>query len=175
MPPQSTTSTFIAIYTAIFFAIFSFTLTIMGSIYIAGDLGGSNDIAIYTVCLYGIGNAIGIPLGRSLSHNIGTVRQLCICLHLFALFSFLCGLSTDFYMFLTFRFFQGIVVGPIYALANQLFAGLVPKEKKSLFTTISLGLFSTLQLANPLLCQCDPFGSLSCLYSHTAKGLSAAR
>ncbi len=146
MLTKPTNSIFVALFAVLFFTIFSFTLTIMGSLYIAGDLGGSNDIAIYTVCFYGLGNAIGIPLGRSLAHRVGTVKLLYISLHLFALCSLLCGLATSFPLFLLFRFIQGFVAGPIYALNNQLFAGLVPAEKKSLFGTISLALFSTVPI-----------------------------
>lgn len=136
---------FIALYSALFFAIFSFTLTIIASIYIASDLGGSTDIAIYTVSFYGIGNAVGIPLAGTFRQT-SPVKKIHRCLLLFALLSLLCGLARGFYPLLALRFLQGVAVGPIYIFANQLLSGLIPKGKKPLFTTISLTMFSTVPI-----------------------------
>jgi MFS transporter, DHA2 family, multidrug resistance protein len=146
MTPKVPNSTFVALFSILFITTFSFTLTLMGSVYIVSDLGGSTDIAIYTICFFGLGNILGIPLGRSLSHKYGTVKLLYICLHLFALSSLLAGVSTDYFEFLIFRLIQGIVSGPFYVLTGQLFAGLTPKEQKPLFTTILLTIYTNVPI-----------------------------
>lgn len=143
-------STLIALFMVLVMVVFSFTLTLIAAIYIVSDLGGSTDIAAYTVTFYGLGNLLGMPLGRSLSYRYGTVRLLCICLHLFAIFSLLCGLATNYFEFLTYRFLQGIVSAPFYILVNQLFSGLIQKDKKPFFSAASLTMYSTV----PILAVC---------------------
>lgn len=139
-----------ALFTVLFFSVFSLTLTIMASVYIAGDLGGSNDIAIYTVCFYGLGNVLGIPLGYPLSYRYGTVSTLCISLHLFAFFSLLCMLAPNYPFFLLFRLLQGIAAGPFFATTNLLFASLTPQKWKSTCNVIS----STMLTIVPILGAC---------------------
>lgn len=146
MTPKVSNSTFAALFSVTFFVTFSFTMTLMGSVYIVSDLGGSTDIAIYTICFFGLGNILGIPLARSLSHKYGTVKLLYICLHLFALSSLFAGLSTNFFEFLTLRLVQGLVSGPFYVLTNQLFAGLTSEERKPLFTTILLTIYANVPI-----------------------------
>lgn len=138
--------TFVALFAVIFMVIFSFTVTLIASVYIVSDLGGSNDIAIYTISFYGLGNALGMPLARSLSYKHGTVNLLCVTLHLFAIFSLLCGFSTNYPEFLTYRLLQGIVSAPFYVLTNQLFADLTPEKRKPFFLTIFLTIFTTVPI-----------------------------
>lgn len=144
--PHASNLLYFTIFAVIFMVIFSFTLTIMASIYIASDLGASTDIAIYSVSFYGVGNALGIPLGRSLAPKIGTVRLLVTCLYLFAFCSLLCGLAVNFPTFILTRFIQGVLAGPFYPLTSQLLGELTPPDKKGLFTSISLTMFSTVPI-----------------------------
>ncbi len=139
-PPS--TPLYIALFCVLFSAIFNYTLSIMAGPYIVGDLGGSNDIATYTVSFFALGNALGIPLGRPLILRIGAVRLLTIVLLLFAFFSLMCAVAPTYPFFNAARFMQGFVAGPIYALGFHLFSKLQPKEKKGLFTSISIMIFT---------------------------------
>lgn len=71
---------FAALFCVLFSVIFNYTLSIMASPYIVGDLGGSNDIATYTVSFFALGNALSIPLGKPLIPRIGTILLLTILL-----------------------------------------------------------------------------------------------
>ncbi|MBS0603937.1 MAG: DHA2 family efflux MFS transporter permease subunit [Verrucomicrobia bacterium] len=139
-PP--TTSLFIAFFCVLFSVIFNYTLSIMASPYIVGELGGSNDIATYTVTFFALGNALGVPLGRTLLNRIGTARFLVSAMLLFTLFSWTCAIAPTYPFFNASRFLQGFVSGPFYALGFHLFSSLQPTEKKGLFTSISLSIFT---------------------------------
>ncbi len=139
---RPTATLFFALFSVLFSVIFNYTLSIMASPYIVADLGGSNDIATYTVTFFALGNALGVPLGRALMDWIGPVRFLVIALLLFAFFSWTCAIAPTYPFFNASRFLQGFVSGPFYALAFHLFAALEPKEKKPLFSSITLTLFT---------------------------------
>jgi MFS transporter, DHA2 family, multidrug resistance protein len=143
-------SLFIGLFCMAFFGIINFTLSIMASPYIVGELGGSNNTATYTVAFFAIGRAVGIPLGLPLLPRIGTVRLLVISMLLFAFFSWSCAIAPNYPFFNASRFLQGLVSGPLFAVANQLFSSLQPQEKRGFFNTISL-MIST---AGPVLGAC---------------------
>ncbi len=139
-PPSITL--FIALFLALSSVIFNYTLSLMASPYIVGELGGSNDTTTYTVSFFALGNALGIPLGRTLFPKIGTARFLVIAILLFTFFSWMCAIAPTYPFFNIARFFQGFSSGPIYALGFHLFNHLQPKEKKDLFTSIALTIFT---------------------------------
>lgn len=139
---RPTPALFFALFCVLFSVIFNYTLSIMASPYIVADLGGSNDIATYTVTFFALGNALGIPLGRALIGRLGPIRFLTTAMLLFAFFSWTCAIAPTYPFFNASRFLQGFVSGPFYALAFHLFAALEPKEKKGLFGSIILTLFT---------------------------------
>lgn len=131
----------LAIYAVLFIAIFSFTITNMMATYIVGDLGGSNDIATYTISFYGLGNALGVPLGRPLAERLGIARVFVGCLVVFSL-SFSCSICNFYPLFIGLRFLQGYVAGPFYFLIQNLLSRLVPPEKSKTVTAIIVTLFT---------------------------------
>jgi DHA2 family multidrug resistance protein len=118
-------------------AVFNYTLSIMAAAYIVSDLGGSTTTATYATSFFALGNALGIPLGSSLSCRLGTARSLVITLLLFALCSGVCAIASTYPSFLVARFFQGFVAGPFYLLVFHLSSSLRPQEKKRLFGSIT--------------------------------------
>ncbi|MDE3046134.1 MAG: DHA2 family efflux MFS transporter permease subunit [Verrucomicrobiota bacterium] len=128
---------FFACYTTVFLAILTFTLTNMAGVYIVSDIGGSPEIAVYTICYYGFGNAIGVPLGRALRGLFGTGRLLVYCLLLFLLFTILCGTAPTYPIFVGYRFFLGLVSGPFYVLIGELLeTNSTPEQKHSVSATL---------------------------------------
>lgn len=134
----------IAIFGVIFLAIFNFTSTLMAGPYIEGDLGGGKDLITYSTTFYGVGNAIGVPLGKPLAKRFGTVRIFVITLILLALFAWLCSISFNFPTLVMMRFFQGLITGPFYALCQNLMTAQIPEEKKRLSLAILITLFATI-------------------------------
>ncbi len=133
---------FFALFCTLFSVIFNYTLSIMASPYIVADLGGSDTIATYTVSLFALGNALGLPLGRALFLRIGTVRFLFIAMLLFSFFSWTCAIAPNYPFFNASRFLQGFVSGPFYVLVFHLFSCLQPEGKKEKFTSITLMIFT---------------------------------
>lgn len=133
-PP--TRGLFIALFCVIFSVIFNFTLSIMASPYIVGDLGGSNDIAIYSVSFFSLGNALGMPLGSSLYCRIGTARMLVTCMLLFGCFALTSAFAPNFVILNISRLLQGLVSAPFFALVTDLLARLAPEKNRSLNTGI---------------------------------------
>lgn len=128
---------YVAIFCTLFTVVFNFTLTLMAAPYIVGDLGGSNETASYSVTFYALGNALGIPLGRTLLNKIGTVRFLILCMFSFVFFASLCANAPSYPFFNATRFLQGFSGGPFYALTSHLLSTLAPAQKQRLFASIT--------------------------------------
>lgn len=131
-----------AIFCTLFTVVFNFTLTLMASPYIVGDLGGSNEIASYGTTFYVLGNALGIPLGKALLDKIGAVRFLIICMFLFVFFATLSASAPNYPFFNATRFLQGFSGGPLYVLTSYLLSMLAPIEKRRLFAPITMSILT---------------------------------
>jgi DHA2 family multidrug resistance protein len=138
------------LFSALFVVAFTFTMTSMAAPYIAFDLGGSQDITIYTVVFYGIGSALSIPLGKPLAARLRSGRVLVYCLLLEALFTFGAGVSPNYPTFLIFRFLEGVAGGPFYPLLNHLLQAHVPREKRP----VSVSIFVTILAIVPAIGAC---------------------
>lgn len=136
------TGVFIAIFTSVFLVIYNFSVTNMASLYIVGDLGGSTDTASYTISIFSLGNALGVPFGRALYERVGNLRLFLCSMLLFAFFSELCSLANTWPIFLTFRFLQGLVSGPIYIVTNRMLVALGSIKQQNLFTILFLSIFT---------------------------------
>src|SRR3990167_9093195 len=104
----------VGLYFAIFLAIFNFTSAIMGGVYIAGELGGSPEIASYNVTLFGLGNALSFPLAPYLGKRFGKLRTLQASLLLFCPTLFASGFAPTFFIFLVCHFLSGVVSGVFF-------------------------------------------------------------
>ncbi len=133
---------FFFLFFSLFFAIGYFTFTLMASPYIVSELGGSNDIATYTVTFYCMGNTWGIPLGHHLCARLGTVRVLICCLLGLSLLSFFSIMVTTYPLFLTLRFAQGAVAGPLYFVVSSLLSFCAREEKRATVVTMIATMFT---------------------------------
>ncbi|MBS0625265.1 MAG: MFS transporter [Verrucomicrobia bacterium] len=133
---------YFCIFCALFLAIFSFTLTNMAAAYIVSSLGGSTDIASYTITFYGLGNVISVPLGKPLSQRVGIGRLFPILLILFTFCSILCATAPNYALFLGCRFLQGFMAGPFYFMIQFVLNKITPPEKKENVTVIIITLFT---------------------------------
>src|SRR5690242_21379372 len=80
---------------------------------IAGDLGVSPDQGTWVITLFGVSNAISLPLTGWLARRVGQVRLFTASVLLFVVASWLCGLAPSFEMLMVFRIIQGAVAGPM--------------------------------------------------------------
>lgn len=142
MEKTVSTSVLVALMGVLFLAITGFTAALIAGLYIVWDLGGDSHTTIYNISFYGLGNAIGIPLGRCLSSRIGTVKLLTICIYLFGVVSLLGTFSSTYYAFVGARFLQGVIAGPFFILLNQLLPFLIPAERKGFWGGVTMTMFS---------------------------------
>jgi len=120
---------FICLLLTLFLAIFYNTVTNMAGIYIASDLGGSQEISVYPMVFFGLGNALSIPLTNPLADRTGPIKLLINGLLLYTLFSILCSLAPTFFIFNLFRFGLGLSSGLFYILCRRLLIAFSPEEK----------------------------------------------
>lgn len=88
--------------------------------YIAGNLNVSSDEGVWVITSFAASNAIVLPLTGWLASNLGSVRLFVWSLFLFALVSFLCGLSGNMTYLVTMRTIQGAVAGALVPLSQAL-------------------------------------------------------
>jgi len=99
--------------------------------HIAGSLGSSYDEATWVLTSYLVSNAIVLPISGWISNRIGRKRFYMICVALFTLSSFLCGLATSLPMLIFFRVVQGMGGGGLQPSERAILADTFPPEKRS--------------------------------------------
>ena len=92
--------------------------------YIAGGLAAGQSEAVWVLTSYLVSNAIILPISGWLSSVIGRKRFYMLCVALFTVSSFLCGIAPSLGLLLFFRVLQGIGGG-----------GLAPSEQAILTDT----------------------------------------
>jgi DHA2 family multidrug resistance protein len=113
---------------------------------IAGDLGVSPDQGTWVITLFGVANAISLPLTGWLAQRVGQVRLFLASVLLFVIASWLCGLATSFEMLVFFRIIQGAVAGPMIPLSQTLLLSSYPSQKSG----VALGMWSVTTLVAPV-------------------------
>ncbi len=79
--------------------------------HIAGTMSVSNDEATWTLTAYLVANGIVLPISGWLGNTIGRKRYFLICIAMFTLFSFLCGVSQSLPQLIVCRLLQGFFGG----------------------------------------------------------------
>jgi MFS transporter, DHA2 family, multidrug resistance protein len=115
--------------------------------HIAGGLAVSPTQGTWAITSYAVADAISVPLTGWYSSRFGSVRWFLISLTGFALFSFLCGISSSLGMLVFFRVLQGFSGGPLMPLSQTLLLRIFPKEKAG----IGLAIWASTTTAAPIL------------------------
>src|SRR5277367_4901962 len=76
--------------------------------HIAGNLSASQDEATWVLTSYLVSNAVVLPLSGWMSTKIGRKRYYMLCVALFTVSSFLCGLAPNLGALIFFRVLQGV-------------------------------------------------------------------
>ncbi len=90
--------------------------------HIAGDLGASEDQATWVLTAYLVSNAVVLPMGGWASSVIGRKNFFMLCITIFTVSSFLCGIATTLPLLLLFRVFQGAGGGGLQPMAQAIMA-----------------------------------------------------
>jgi MFS transporter, DHA2 family, multidrug resistance protein len=115
--------------------------------HIAGGLAVSPTQGTWAITSYAVADAISVPLTGWYSSRFGSVRWFLVSLTGFAIFSFLCGISSSLGMLVFFRVLQGFSGGPLMPLSQTLLLRIFPKEK----ATMGLAIWASTTTAAPIL------------------------
>ena len=101
----------ICVTLAAFMEILDTTIVNVALPYIAGSLAVSNDEANYALTSYLVANGIVLTISGWVSDTIGRKRYFLLCIAMFTVCSFLCGISQSLAQIIIFRAFQGLFGG----------------------------------------------------------------
>jgi len=100
--------------------------------HMAGDLGASTDEATWGLTAYLVSNAIILPMGGWFSMLMGRKRFYMLCVALFTISSFLCGIAPTLGTLILFRIMQGIGGGALQPVAQAILVESFPLQKRGM-------------------------------------------
>jgi DHA2 family multidrug resistance protein len=90
--------------------------------HIAGSLGASQDESTWVLTAYLVSNAVVLPMGGWAASVIGRKKFFMMCIVIFTIASFLCGIATTLPLLLLFRVIQGAGGGGLQPMAQAIMA-----------------------------------------------------
>ena len=96
---------------------------------ISGSIGATTTEIAWVITAYAISNVIIIPLTSMLSDLFGRRTYFTASVIIFTFSSLMCGLSTNLWMLVFWRFVQGIGGGGLLSTAQSIIVGSFPPEK----------------------------------------------
>lgn len=107
----------------------------------SGNLGASLEDTAWVITSYAIANVIVIPMTSFLAEKIGRKQYYIGSILLFTLTSLFCGLSTNLWMLVFFRFLQGVGGGALLSTSQSILFDTFPPNQRALASGIfSLGI-----------------------------------
>lgn len=121
----------VAVTAAAFMEILDSTIVTVSLPHIAGSLSVSYDEGTWTLTSYLVANGIVLMISGWLSTVLGRKRYFLICLGVFTLMSFLCGMAQNLPELVLFRLLQGIAGGGLQPTQQAIIVDSFPVEKRS--------------------------------------------
>src|ERR1700685_3178498 len=100
--------------------------------HIAGDLGASTSQGTWVLTSYLVSNAIILPVGACASSVIGRKNFFLLCITIFTVASFLCGIAPTLPILLLARVLQGVGGGGLQPMAQAIMADSFEPQKRGL-------------------------------------------
>ena len=119
--------------------------------HIAGGLAVSYDESTWVLTSYLVSNAVVLPLSAWLSRVFGRKRYYMICVLLFTLSSFLCGLAPSLGLLVFFRVLQGVGGGGLAPVEQAILVDTFPVQKRAAaFALYSMAIVTAPVIGPPL-------------------------
>jgi DHA2 family multidrug resistance protein len=115
--------------------------------HIGGSLGASNSESTWVLTSYLVANAVVLPIAGFLVGLMGRKRFFMMCIALFTMSSFLCGIAPSLGLLLVFRIAQGAFGGGLQPMAQAILADTFPPEKRGL----AFALYGVTAVCGPVL------------------------
>lgn len=96
---------------AVFMEILDTTIVNVALPHVAGSLSSSYDESTWVLTSYLVANGIVLPISAFLSRALGRKQYFLICIAMFTVCSFLCGIATELWQMILFRILQGFFGG----------------------------------------------------------------
>ena len=100
--------------------------------HIAGNMGFSMSEGTWVLTTYLVANAIVLPITGWISSAIGRKRLFLLCIALFTVCSFLCGIAPNIGVLLLARALQGASGGGLQPMAQAIMADSVPPKQRGM-------------------------------------------
>src|SRR6201990_1609603 len=100
--------------------------------HIAGSLGASEDESTWVLTAYLVANAVVLPMGGWAASVIGRKKFFMLCIVIFTISSFLCGIAPSLPLLLLFRVMQGAGGGGLQPMAQAIMADSFEPAKRRL-------------------------------------------
>jgi DHA2 family multidrug resistance protein len=120
----------LAVTLAAFMEILDTTIVNVALPHIAGALAASNDEATWTLTSYLVANGIVLPLSGWFGRMLGRKRYFLICLGMFTVCSFLCGIADSLPELIIFRLLQGFFGGGLQPNQQSIILDTFPPAKR---------------------------------------------
>lgn len=101
----------IVVTLAVFMEILDTTIVNVALPHVAGSLSASYDESTWVLTSYLVANGIVLPISAFLSRLFGRKQFFLICIVMFTVCSFLCGIATELWQIILFRVMQGFFGG----------------------------------------------------------------
>ena len=115
---------------AAFMEVLDTTIVNVSLPYIAGDIGTSYDDATWTLTSYLAANGIVLTISGWLSRTLGRKRYFLICISMFTVCSFLCGISDSLGELIVFRLAQGFFGGGLQPSQQAIILDTFPPSRR---------------------------------------------
>jgi DHA2 family multidrug resistance protein len=122
---------------AAFMEILDTTIVNVALPHIAGALSSSNDQATWTLTSYLVANGIVLPISGFFANRIGRKRYFLICIGMFGVCSFVCGISDSLPMLILARLAQGFFGGGLQPNQQSIILDTFPPEKRGMAFSIT--------------------------------------
>jgi DHA2 family multidrug resistance protein len=116
---------------AAFMEILDTTIVNVALPHIAGTMSASNDEATWTLTSYLVANGIVLTISGWLSDLLGRKRYFLICIAMFTVCSFLCGIAGSLVQLVIFRLAQGFFGGGLQPNQQSIILDSFPPAKRS--------------------------------------------
>jgi DHA2 family multidrug resistance protein len=120
----------VSVTLAAFMEILDTTIVNVALPHIAGTLAASADEATWTLTSYLVANGIVLTVSGWISDTIGRKRYFIICLGMFTVCSFLCGIASSLGQLIIFRLMQGFFGGGLQPNQQAIILDTFPPAKR---------------------------------------------